>query len=103
MAPYTNTKRGWLPKVFHQLKGFDYSETFSSVVKPTTIHIILTLTLSYNWHINQIDSNNAFLCGALQKHVFMLHPPSFEYANSNLVCKLKKAIYDLKQEPRSWF
>jgi len=90
-------------KGFHQLEDLDYSETFSLVVKLTTIRIICTLTLSYNWHINQIDINNAFLYGDLQEDVFILQPPGFEYANSNLVCKLHKAIYGFKQAPQSWF
>ena len=92
-----------MSKVFINLKVWIILKHLVFVVKQTTIHIILTLTLSYNWHINQKDINDAFLYIDLQENVFMLQPPSFEYANSNRVSKLHKAIYGLKQAPRSWF
>ncbi|RZB61234.1 mRNA-decapping enzyme subunit 2 isoform B [Glycine soja] len=34
-------------KGFHQVHGFDFHETFSLVIKPVTIRIVLTLALSY--------------------------------------------------------
>jgi len=54
-----------IAKGFNQQQGLDYSETFSPVIKPTTIRIILTLTLSNNWSVHQIDINNVFLYGDL--------------------------------------
>lgn len=47
-------------KVFHQQYGFEFHETFSPIVKPTTIRVILTLALTYKWYIQQVDLNNAF-------------------------------------------
>lgn len=38
-------------KGFHQTLGFGYFETFSPIVKPTTIRIVLTLALSKGWSI----------------------------------------------------
>ena len=33
----------------------------------------------------------------------MSQPPGFEDSNKQIVCKLHKAIYALKQAPRAWF
>ena len=53
-------------KGFHQRLGCDYSETFSLVVKPVTVRLILTLALTNCWSVQQIDINNTFLNGILQ-------------------------------------
>src|ERR1051325_7571896 len=90
-------------KGFGQQYGFDYHENFSPVIKPTTIEVLLTLALTYQWDVQQIDVNNAFLNGSLEEEVYMSQPPGFESANKSLVCKLNRALYGLKQAPRSWY
>ncbi|CAJ2668892.1 unnamed protein product [Trifolium pratense] len=90
-------------KGFHQLQGFDFTETFSPVVKPLTIRLILTLAISYKWSLQQLDVNNAFLNGVLEEEVYMEQPQGFENSNPSMVCKLNKALYGLKQAPRQWF
>nr|KYP62479.1 Retrovirus-related Pol polyprotein from transposon TNT 1-94 [Cajanus cajan] len=90
-------------KGFHQKFGCDYSETFSPVIKPITIRVILTLDVTYHWPIKQVDINNAFLNGFLEEDVYMMQPPGFEVSDKTLVCKLNKAIYGLKQAPRAWY
>lgn len=89
-------------KGFHQRAGSDYFETFSPVVKPTTVRVVLTIALSRNRKINQLDVNNAFLNGDLLEEVFMEQPHGFVF-KSGSICRLKKAIYGLKQAPRAWF
>ncbi|KAL5756514.1 hypothetical protein ACOSQ2_021260 [Xanthoceras sorbifolium] len=61
-------------KGFHQTPGLDFKETFSPVVKSSTIRIILALVVSSNWDIQHIDINNAFLNGDLQEAVYMSQP-----------------------------
>lgn len=90
-------------KGFHQQEGFDFNETFSPVVKPVTIRLILTLALTNKWSIQQIDVNNAFLNGLLDEEIFMVQPQGFVDANKELVCKLNKALYGLKQAPHAWY
>ncbi|MCH82300.1 retrovirus-related Pol polyprotein from transposon TNT 1-94 [Trifolium medium] len=90
-------------KGFHQLHGFVFHETFSSVIKLITIKLVLTLALTHHWSIQLLDINNAFLNGYLDDEVYVDQPPGFTNGNSSLVCKLNKALYGLKQAPRQWF
>lgn len=48
-------------KGFHQRAGIDFHDTFSPVVKHTTIRVILCLALQHGWSLRQLDINNAFL------------------------------------------
>ncbi|GKB82765.1 ribonuclease H-like domain-containing protein [Tanacetum coccineum] len=43
------------------LEGIDVDETFSPVVKPSTIQTILSLPTSRHWLVHQLDVKNAFL------------------------------------------
>ncbi|RDX67550.1 hypothetical protein CR513_53561, partial [Mucuna pruriens] len=73
-------------KGFHQIPGCDFSETFSLVVNPVTIRIILTLALSNHWPIQQNDINNAFLNDLLAEDVYMQQPEEFTTDNPTPLC-----------------
>ena len=79
-------------------------KTFCPVVKPTTIRIVLSLAISQDWLVKQLDVNNVFLNGELKEEVYMVQSPSFvDNSKLDFICKLYKALYGLKQAPRAWF
>ncbi|GJY50237.1 ribonuclease H-like domain-containing protein [Tanacetum coccineum] len=87
-----------------QQQGIDCDETFSPVVKPATIRTVLSLAVSRQWPIYQLDVKNAFLHDHLTKTVYMHQPPGFtDSAHSDYVCLLQKSLYGLKQTSRAWF
>ena len=59
-------------KGFHQQHGFDYTKTFSHVVKLVIIRIVLSITVNNKCPLCQLDVNSAFLHGKLQENVFMV-------------------------------
>jgi hypothetical protein len=91
-------------KGFHQHAGIDFGETFSPVVKPTTIRTVLSHAYSAGWSMKQIDIQNTFMDGLLSEDVYMEQPPGFIHPSyPHHICKLKKALYGLKQAPLAWF
>ena len=62
---------------YTQSLGIDFLETFSPVIKPPTIRLVLSLTTTHGWPIRQLDVKNAFLHGHLKEVVYMEQPLGF--------------------------
>ena len=89
---------------FTQQHDIDYGDTFSPVVKPATVRLVLSLAVSRGWTLRQVDVSNAFLHGFMSEDVYMQQPSGFEDARyPTHVCKLQRALYGLKQSPHAWY
>jgi len=101
---YKRYKARLVVKGFQHKQGFDFTEIFSHVVKMTTIKVMLSIVAVENLHLEQLDAKIAFLHGNLEEEIFMTQPKSFEVQDKkNLVCKLHKSLYGLKQASRQWY
>jgi hypothetical protein len=87
-----------------QVKDLDFRETFALVASLEVIRILLAFTSSKGFKLYQMDVKNAFLNGVIQEEVFVKQPLGFENPNyPNIVYKLSKALYVLKQAPWAWY
>lgn len=87
---------------FHQRKGETFDEVFSPVINFSLIRFFFAILVCLNhWVHLQCDVKCAYLYAPLKEEIFMSQPPGFQ--NSNLVCRLRKAIYGLHQSGREWF
>ncbi|RVW90132.1 Retrovirus-related Pol polyprotein from transposon TNT 1-94 [Vitis vinifera] len=78
-------------------------ETFSPVSKKDSLRIILALVAHFDLELQQMDVKTTFLNGELEEEVYMKQPEGFPSSDGEqLVCKLKKSIYGLKQASRQW-
>ena len=88
---------------FTQKYEIDYDKIFSPVARFSTIRTLLAFAVERKMQIHQMDVVSAFLNGELREEIYMQQPPGYiQSGKEELVCKLKKSIYGLKQSPRCW-
>ncbi|TYK10339.1 hypothetical protein E5676_scaffold367G00140 [Cucumis melo var. makuwa] len=73
-------------KGYTQKEGVDFHEIFSTVVRHSSIRLILSIAVHFDMFIEQMDVTTTFLHGELEE-VYRLH----------------KSLYGLKQSPRQWY
>jgi hypothetical protein len=68
-------------KGFKQRYGIDYEDMFSPVVMMATVRIILSIAISREWCLRQLNGQlnvqNTFLHGVLEEDVYMKQPPGY--------------------------
>ncbi|GKA12909.1 retrovirus-related pol polyprotein from transposon TNT 1-94, partial [Tanacetum coccineum] len=89
---------------YRQEEGIDFEESFAHVARIEAIRIFLAFAAQKNMTVYQMDMKTTFLNGILREEVYVSQPDGFvDQNNPNHVYKLKKAIYELKQDPRAWY
>lgn len=111
---------------FTQRESLDFDEIYSPTLCKQTLRCVLGVAASSGFRFRQLDVKTAFLHGVLQHDVYIRFPPllqcssvdaspdtvSIERGNqtyfveespSNIMCKLKRGLYGLRQSPRLWY
>ena len=66
--------------------------------------LIMVLAAKLKQKLQQMDVKTLFLNGVVEEEVYVEQPLRFEtHDRQSHVCRLKKALYDLKQAPRTWY
>ena len=88
---------------YTQELSLEHVETFSYVMRHTTVRSIISLVAHHRWKLRQLDIKNALLHGDLEEEVYMKPPQGFvDQSQPDHVCKLVQSLYGLKQAPRAW-
>ena len=91
-------------KGYTQREGIDFTETFSPVSTKDSFRLVMALVAHFDLELHQMDVKTAFLNGDLSEEVYMSQPEGFkENGKENMVCRLKRSIYGLKQASRQWY
>lgn len=88
---------------FNQRFGIDYVDVFAPVTRLATLRTVLAVAGKRQMILHHFDIKTAYLNGTLEEEVYMRQPPGYEaVGKENLVCRIKKSIYGLKQSARCW-
>jgi hypothetical protein len=88
-------------KGYSQVEGIDFGEIFSPVSKLTSIIFMLFFDDAFDFEIEKMDVKTTFLHGDLEEEIYMKQPEGYAMkGKKELVCRLKKSMYGLKQSPR---
>ena len=86
-------------KDFRQQYEVDYFKIFTAVVKSMSYKIIFALAAHYDLIVHQMDVKSTFLNDELDEKIYMKLLNEFKNSeeDENVVCRLLKFIYELKQ------
>jgi hypothetical protein len=87
-------------KGYAQIEGLDFDETFALIARLEAIRMFLAYACHKRFKVYQMEVKSDVLNGNLSEEVYMEQPEGFKPSdNPDLVCKLKKYLYELKQAP----
>jgi len=100
----TKHKARLVAKGYVQRQGVDFDEVFAPVARLESVRLLLAHAASEGWAVHHMDVKSAFLNGDLQEEVYVEQPPGFVLkGHERKVLHLVKALYGLRQAPRTWY
>ena len=89
-------------KGYSHRPGYDYTEVFAPTFRPASLCLITALAAKEGFKMRSVDIFSAFTYGELDEVIYMKQPEGYHQGGPNVVCKLHKLLYGLKQSARQW-
>ena len=86
---------------FSQGYIYDYSDTFSPVVRLDSFRLVIAIAAYHRFPLGQMDIKGAYLNGKLSEEIYMKQPAGCDDGTGR-VCKLIHTLYGLQQSGREW-
>lgn len=89
---------------FNQIEGLDFHDTYSPSFKFMIVRLVLSIAITHNWCLHQLNINNTFLHSDLRETVNISQPPGYKHPTKlNHICRLHLSIYGLRQSKCIWY
>ncbi|CAO1621463.1 unnamed protein product [Parajaminaea phylloscopi] len=89
---------------FSQVKGVDFTDTFSPVVKLDTLRILFAMAVQEKLKWRLFDVASAYLYGENKHEIYMVCPDDFKSSgSSSRILRVLRSLYGLKESGRIWF
>lgn len=86
---------------FRQVQGHDYTKTTSPVTVYATFLFLIAHAIRHGRKLKTMDFAGAFLYAHLHEEIY-IKPPELYKAKNDVLLRLRKSLYGLKQASREW-
>ena len=88
---------------FAQKYGVDFDQVYAPVTQHATFRTFLAVAAKKGLAVKHLDVKTAYLNAELEEEVLMKQPPGYAVpGQEELVCRLRRSIYGLRQSARCW-
>lgn len=98
-------KARYVAKGYDQVEGIDYFETFAPTANMTSLRTLMQIAAQHDLVVHQMDVSTAYLNASIDTEIYIKQPEGYEVKSEDgeeLVWKLNKSLYGLKQSGRNW-
>jgi hypothetical protein len=89
----------WIIRQFEQIEKLNYTKTFVSMIESINYKTMYVIIVVNDCKIEKMNVKMIFLYDKILEDVYVVQFTNFEQS-VNQICKLNKALYDLKQSSR---
>ena len=95
-------KARFVARGFAQTPGIDFHDTYLPMARLSTLRTVLACGVKLGMYFSQMDMKTAYYNAPIQEDIYVEQPEGYQ-KGKQMVCKLKRSLYGLKQSGRNWF